>query len=100
MKIPRKIKVGQFTYIVKYTPDELRNSTGDRLFAESRHFEREIIFDSKANQISKEETFIHEIVHCLDSVYKISDKSLSENTVERMGTALHKFIQDNPGVFK
>jgi len=100
MKIPKTIKVGQFIYKIKYVNDEIRNSQGDRLFAQARHYEREIVIDNKSNVIQTEESLIHEIIHCLDAVYKFSDKDLPESIIERLGTSLHKFIQDNPKIFK
>ena len=100
MKIPKKVKIGQFTYQVKFISDELRDDDGHRLFGQSRHATKEIILDKNAGQTQVEETFIHEVIHCLDAVYKFSDKDISELIIERMGTSLHQFILQNKEVFE
>ncbi len=100
MKIPKSIKIGQFNYSVKLISSELRNDDGHRLYGQSRHFEKEIVLDENADKVQQEETFVHEILHALDAVYKFSDKDLPESITERMGTALHQFILENKEVFK
>lgn len=45
----------------------------------------------------KKSTFLHECVHGLDEMFSIG---LTEEQVEKLGTALYTFIEGNEEIFK
>ena len=61
--------------------------------------QRLIMFSSRLNEqpTTLAETFIHEIIHCLSTVYDLDKVSAGdEHFVEILSIALLKLLQDNP----
>ena len=95
MKIPKKIKVGGLEYKVLqgYAFKETE------LMGQVSHSQTEIRLNNidpygvqYPNQ-KKEECFVHEIIHAIDSVY--NNNSLEEKTVDRLSQGLYQVLKDN-----
>lgn len=95
MKIPNKIKVGGFEYKV------VRNYRFKEtaLAGQAHHRTLEIrLSDVETNGLkypkSKvEETFLHELLHCVDNVYNCG--KLDEDMVDRLSNGLYQVLEDN-----
>ena len=96
MEIPKKLKVGGHIYNVDTDYSFVERS--DR-YGHSDHAMKEIKItpvDSngkKRHESGIEETFIHEILHCVDEVYNAHN--LEEGTVERLSQGLYQVLKDN-----
>ena len=92
----KQVKVGGFVYKIKYP--YIFKERGD-LAAQADHDELTIrvsVTDGNGAPIAKEklaESILHEILHCIDTVY--SNRSLSENQVESMSNGLYQVFKDN-----
>lgn len=88
MKIPKKVKVGANIYTVSIVEKEKDiKQCGETSFP----FQQIKITNGKQGFI--EETFLHEVLHCINN-------EMNEEHVEFLAQALHRFIQDNKEIFK
>ena len=96
MIIPKKLKVGGHVYEVKkgYEFKERSDRCG-----QSDHEGFEILLAGRTQKGGKrpvqavEETFVHEILHCIDEVYNAS--ALTEEQVYRLSQGLYQVLTDN-----
>lgn len=104
IKIPDKIKVGCFEYTVI---QDYKFHTTDNAIAQADHALLEIRLKKNSQcgtpfpEDSVLQSFLHEVVHCIDYVYnanKISDHS--ENTIERMSMGLLDIIKQLDSIKK
>lgn len=96
MKIPKKVKIGGHIYKVDEDYKFIERSDLQGL---CDHYQRAIFitpFDtngSKRERTGIEETFIHELIHCVDEIY--NGKKLEEETVKRISEGLYQVLKDN-----
>lgn len=96
MRIPKTLKVGGIKYKVE-KHRVLDKDTG-KFSAIAKHRQAVIklglTFEGEAYDIQKiEESFMHELIHCVDSVY--NNQSLNEDTVDRLSQGLYQVLKDN-----
>ena len=95
MLVPKKVRVAGHTYKVKIENERL-NGTG--LAGDCWHGEHTIgLTDmlrsgASASPSYIEETFIHELLHCVDVQY--NNAQLTEEQVVRLSTGIHQVIKD------
>lgn len=107
MRLPSKdfkVRVGPFTYDVIYSNDvgEMSNSYGS-----CSHQKLKIYLDDKNPEQQVQDTFWHEIIHCIFSVTGLSNRVNSEvkhhaeeeEIVAVLATAMYQFELDNPFLF-
>ena len=83
MKIPKKIKVGGLVYDVEVV-DAIENSG-----AQARtHHDTQIIYIRKMKQERMEQTFFHELMHCINN-------ELTEWEVESISVGVFQVLKDN-----
>lgn len=99
LRLPKKVKIGHveykiiYPYIFEYS--DTKECTG--LHTPSNctiKISREASDGRKRNNIRVLETFMHEILHAIDSVYM--NDIFEENHVSRFSTCLTNFFLDNP----
>ena len=91
MKIPNKIKIGGHEYSVKITKvtDEAKGASN---WGRSYHATQKIFIDKELSRTKQEETFVHEIVHCIESFMESNSK---ENHVTRFSNGLYQVLKEN-----
>lgn len=90
MNIPRKVKVGPYTYTV-VRKREIKEEGKEMLGLCDR--EKHAIYMTSGMEKKKEkEVFLHECLHAIEDSYGIS---LGENKVNVLGLALMALIDDN-----
>lgn len=97
MKIPKSLKVGGHTYSVTYSKgnDEKK---GKDSWGLTNHEHKNIYIDKDVPESQREETFIHEILHCVTHHTKINyemDDDKEENLVKRIACGLYMVLKDN-----
>ena len=95
MLIPKKVKVAGHTYKVGIENERLNESglAGDCWHGELKiGLTDELRGGKKAPPSYIEETFIHEILHCVDVQY--NNNQLTEEQVVRLATGLHQVTKD------
>ena len=96
MRIPKRIKVGGHVYLVT-TGHRFREDAS--LVGQSRHEEGIILVSTHSatgatrERSQVEETFIHELLHAVDSIYNA--RGLNEDTVMRLSEGLYQVLADN-----
>ncbi len=91
VKIPKKIKIGGFTYTVKLDKATALEMKKQNLYGQCVGTAREIRLDTdqSAEQISA--TFIHEVIHAVDDVY--TNSSLTEMENKGLANGLYQVIE-------
>lgn len=93
MNIPKEVKIGGFIVNVEFV---------DNLIVERRHCGEYngrtniITIDKAISQQQKEDTFIHELLEAITSIYDID---MDHKDLSNMATVLYQIIKDNPGIF-
>lgn len=96
MKIPKQLKVGGHVFKVweKYRfqdrSDRCGQSEIDELRIKITHMTQNGTLRPRS-QI--EQTFIHEMLHCVDGIY--NNHKLTEDDVSRISEGLYQVLQDN-----
>lgn len=94
MKIPDKLKVAGITYkIIKDYPFSGESFSGQAIHTETEIRLGSSFQDKKYNQQKIDECFIHEIIHCIDSVY--NGQKLDEDTIDRLSQGVYQVFKDN-----
>jgi len=86
MIIPDTVKVGGYVYKV------IRDKKLAKLNGEANHEKLTIHLDKGLLKQVEEGTFIHEILHVVDSVF--NNNSLTEAQVERLSEGLYQVIKE------
>ena len=95
MKIPAEVKILFTNYKVV---DELNiHDEKSDLYGQINYLNQIIKLNPQAKDEQKKSTFLHECVHGLDEMFSIG---LTEEQVEKLGTALYTFIESNEDIFK
>lgn len=95
MKIPKELKVGGRVYKVLYPHVFVETN----FYGLANHVSNTISIaargeggESVANE-NIEQTFLHELLHCVDVVYNNHD--LTEDVVTRLAEGLYQVLKDN-----
>ncbi|MEK6880052.1 MAG: hypothetical protein AABY22_10610 [Nanoarchaeota archaeon] len=91
MKIPKKLKVGGHEYTIRITP-VTDKAKGSNNWGRTYHATQEILIDKELSITKQEETFVHEIVHCIESFMESNSK---ENHVTRFSNGLYQVLKEN-----
>lgn len=98
MKIPKQLKIGGHIYKIKVVDGEDQKKGGS-CWGKTFHHQKEIYIDESAALSQQEETFFHEILHCIDQVYNgqefVKDGNDGEATVSRLAEGLYQVLKDN-----
>ena len=95
MKIPKKLKVGGRVFRIKHLHHSKEENWGLIKYNSSeillyRYGLKPLEKMSKQNM---EQTFIHELLHAIDSVY--NSFGLGEKTTSRLAEGLYQVLKDN-----
>lgn len=94
MKIPKTIIIGPHTYRITFEKglDYNHNALG-----QSRHTKGEIILEPEQSPTQLEESFIHEVLHCIDSQVKFAstNKSVAEDSIRRLSPMFLQVLKEN-----
>lgn len=97
MRIPKTLKVGGIKYKVERKQALLKRDSKFAAMAKHRQALIEIALidqEGEPYNIQKvEECFIHELLHCIDSVY--NNQKLDEDTIDRFSQGLYQVLKDN-----
>lgn len=96
MKIPKKIRVGGHYYKIHVVDGEDQKKGGNN-WGKTFHHQKEIYIDKTAAPTQQEQTFIHEILHCVDKVYNGDElfEKQGEAMVCRLAEGLYQVLKDN-----
>lgn len=106
MKIPKKVKVGAYTYKVKFSTDI---GTEGNCYGSTHHSTEQIFIDPKYSIDKKNVTFIHELLHIVFEVAGLNhrwDKKdrealpTDEDVARETATLLYQVIKENKEIFK
>lgn len=93
MQISEKIKIGGYMIGVEF----VNNLMTDRQHMGEYAPRTQIIkIDKDCSKQQREETFIHEIIEAITSIYDIT---IEHKDLSNMATVLHQVIVDNPEIF-
>jgi hypothetical protein len=96
MIIPNKIKVGGHVYRILH---KYKFTQEPKLCGQADHDNGEIrLADLDPSGVKRgvsriEETFIHEVLHCINNIY--NDNKLVEEDISRMSQGLYQVLADN-----
>ena len=97
MKLSKTLKVGGITYKVEKRKRLSRENSKFSAIAKHRQAIIEIALndeEGEAYSVQKlEETFMHELLHCVDNIY--NNQNLDEATVDRLSQGLYQVLKDN-----
>lgn len=86
-RIPEKVTIGGVDFNITWQKGLGRNAAKR---GETQYFDREIRLDPDLVEQDKEQTFIHEITHAVDSVF---DCHLSESQAKRMAHGVYQVLR-------
>ena len=87
VKVPRKIKLGIYTYKIK-TDKTLHLTSGN--VGEHRPFKNEIVLAPYMSNTAKVLTFNHEVLHHISNQYQLD---LDEKEIDRLAFGWAEFMQ-------
>ena len=91
-----KVKIGYKEYEIIKQP-EIIEVKGD-YYGKTETDEEKITIASKFSQKVQNQTFLHELLHCIASKYDLPVNQ-DEHTIELLATGLYEAILDNPHIF-
>ena len=91
-----RVKIGYKEYEIIKQP-EIVEVKGD-YYGKTETDEEKITIASKFSQKVQNQTFLHELLHCIASKYDLSVNQ-DEHTIELLATGLYEAIIDNPHIF-
>lgn len=98
LKLPKKLKVGTYTFNIKIVPatdPDLDGNDGMTLFHKF-----EILFDEELHSQRAHVVVLHEVIHAINFVYGIEDGSTEEHVTTQLSTGFAGFMKDNPKLFQ
>lgn len=98
MKPPAKVLVGPHAYGVRLDGDGLTAAgveAGLRLSGLTRHSSLEILVDPDLASTEERETVLHEVLHALFSLTRMSGED-EEETISRLSPVLLDLLRRNP----
>lgn len=106
MRLPAKdfsVKVGPFRYDVQRSAPVMDEASA---YGSVHHHSQRIFLSPDVPRQKQEETFLHEVLHCIHEQTGLR-RALSgeqpvadEDVVARTSVALYQVIQDNPHIFE
>ena len=98
VEIPKnnRVKIGYKEYEIIKQP-EIIEVKGD-YYGKTETDEEKITIASKFSQKIQNQTFLHELLHCIASKYDLQVNQ-DEHTIELLATGLYEVILDNPHIF-
>ena len=94
MKIPKQIIIGPHIYKVTFEKglDYNHNALG-----QSRHTKGQIVLEPEQSTTQLEDSFIHEMLHCIDAQVKFASttKSVAEDSIRRLSPMLLQVLKEN-----
>lgn len=98
IKIPQnnKVKIGYKEYEIVKEP-EIIEVVGE-YFGKTEPNEEKIFIASKYMQKQQNQTFLHELLHCIADKYNL-EVNHDEHTIELLSVGLYEAIIDNPHIF-
>jgi hypothetical protein len=91
MRIPETVKIGPYDYAVVYE-DNLRADDDCRLLGQADHMALTIRLRSEQLPQITQETFLHEVLHCIEHVYGMN---LKEREINLFSVGLFAALRDN-----
>ena len=91
MRISETVKVGPFTYTVKFC-DILRSNDGQDCYGWTVYHEQHICLWTGAPRQTQETAFIHECLHVIDEVYCLG---LEEKQIAVLAPVLLELFREN-----
>ena len=91
IKIPKRIKVGGFTYKIRTDKHTSEGLDADGSWGRHRPVSREILLDTSASSQQLSASFLHECLHAVDNVY--ADNCLSEAQNKSLSSGLHQILE-------
>ena len=96
MKIPETLKVGGLVYKIVHVDSFMGSDSQYSGLAKHSTACIEIARECPDGSFDKqkiEECFMHELLHCIDSVY--NNQKLDEDTIGRLSQGLYQVLKDN-----
>lgn len=97
MKIPKKVKLGGYTYSVKYKKG--LEIDGDKCMGCIQLTDQNILIDPDYSQQTQEKAFIHELVHAIAYTHGVKWGSKDEEFTDKVANGIHALINQNKGMF-
>jgi len=91
MLIPETVQVGPYTYAVVYE-EHIRADDDQRLMGQADHMALTIRLDKSLLPQLVQETFLHELLHCIERVYGLD---LKERQIGLFSVGLMACLRDN-----
>jgi Zn-dependent peptidase ImmA (M78 family) len=92
------IRIGYRNFAIE-RPDEIIQVAGE--FYGAADQDKAIIeIANKFSQHQKNQTFIHEILHCICGRFGLKELNNNEHTIVLLATGIYEAILDNPHIFK
>jgi hypothetical protein len=91
MNIPRKVKIGLYTYKVKNV-NEIKDGINNQCWGLCDHDTHTIFLKKGMKEPRRSEVFLHECIHGIEESYGIA---LGETKVNQLGLALMSFFKEN-----
>ena len=91
MKIPSEVKVGPYTY--KVTIVDIVDKNNPAYIGMARHdSDKEIRLCNDLDRDKMESVFLHELIHCIDTLFRIG---LTEEQVNQLEAGLYMVLKQN-----
>lgn len=91
MKIPSEVKVGPYTYKVSIVDIVDKNNPG-YIGTVQHDYDKEIRLCNDLDRDKMESVFLHELIHCIDSIFRIG---LTEDQVNQLEAGLYMVLKQN-----
>lgn len=94
MNIPEKVKIGAHLYFVEQEIDP--SNDDDNCFGCSSFKKLKIVINPSYAKSQQEETFFHEVLHCIDNALGYATKTAEEEQrVQSTAHLFYEFLKDN-----
>lgn len=91
-----KVKIGYKEYEIVKEPEIIE--VAGEYFGKTEPNEEKIFIASKYMQKQQNQTFLHELLHCIADKYNL-EVNRDEHTIELLSVGLYEAILDNPHIF-
>lgn len=91
-----KVKIGYKEYEIVKEPEIIE--VAGEYFGKTEPNEEKIFIASKYMQKQQNQTFLHELLHCVADKYNL-EVNRDEHTIELLSVGLYEAILDNPHIF-
>ena len=91
MKIPSEVKVGPYIYKVSIV-DIVDKNNPEYIGTAQHDYDKEIRLCSDLDRDKMESVFLHELIHCVDAIFRIG---LTEEQVHQLEAGLYMVLKQN-----